>query len=116
MSILFKQIVSTLVLAVLFGIVFILRTPDPAGRDALTMQKALEHYGVFLREGAKELGIEFTHRSPTLDAWLDPIMPIVASMGAAVSVVDFDRDGWLDIYVINSGEGSKNALYRNKGN
>ncbi len=25
-------------------------------------------------------------------------MPQVASMGAAVSVVDFDRDGWQDIY------------------
>ena len=40
-------------------------------------------------------------------------MPQVASMGAAVSVVDFDRDGWSDIYVTNSGEGSKNALFKN---
>jgi hypothetical protein len=29
-------------------------------------------------------------------------------------VVDFDRDGWPDIYVTNSGEGSRNALYRNQ--
>jgi enediyne biosynthesis protein E4 len=35
-------------------------------------------------------------------------------MGAAVSIVDFDRDGWFDIYATNSGEGSKNALYRNQ--
>ena len=34
-------------------------------------------------------------------------------MGAAVSVADFDRDGWPDIYVVNSSENSKNALYRN---
>ena len=34
-------------------------------------------------------------------------------MGAAVSVVDFDRDGWQDFYVTNSGEGSLNRLYRN---
>ena len=33
----------------------------------------------------------------------------------ALTVADFDRDGWPDIYVINSGEGSKNRLYRNKG-
>jgi len=36
-------------------------------------------------------------------------------MGAAVSIADFDHDGWQDIYVTNSGEGSKNALYRNLG-
>ena len=40
-------------------------------------------------------------------------MEQVASMGAAVSVVDFDRDGWDDLYITNSGEGTKNALYRN---
>src|SRR5262249_30911228 len=43
------------------------------------------------------------------------IMPLIASMGAGVSVVDFDKDGLLDIYLVNSGEGSKNRLYRNKG-
>ena len=31
-------------------------------------------------------------------------------------MVDFDRDGLLDIYVTNSGEGSQNLLYRNLGN
>ena len=29
-------------------------------------------------------------------------MPQVASMGASVSIVDYDRDGWPDIYVTNS--------------
>ena len=42
-------------------------------------------------------------------------MPQVASMGAAVSVVDVDADGHNDLYVTNSGEGSQNHLYRNKG-
>ena len=36
--------------------------------------------------------------------------------GVGCAVGDFDRDGWQDIYVTNSGEGSKNALYRNLGN
>ena len=36
-------------------------------------------------------------------------------MGAAVAVADFDRDGWQDLYVTNSAEGSLNRLYRNKG-
>ena len=77
---------------------------------------ALSRYGVSFRESAKESGIVFKHSSPHLDSKLNHIMPQVASMGAAVSVVDFDRDGWADIYVTNSGEGSKNALYRNLGN
>ena len=68
-----------------------------------------------LKNPRKASGIDFTHTAPTLDPKLAHIMPQVASMGAAVSVVDFDRDGWPDIYVTNSGEGSRNALYRNLG-
>ncbi len=77
---------------------------------------ALARYGFSLTESAKASGIGFKHTAPQLDAKLSHIMEQVASMGAAVSVVDFDRDGWQDIYVTNSGEGSKNALYRNLGN
>jgi hypothetical protein len=42
-------------------------------------------------------------------------MSQIASMGAAVSVADFDRDGWQDMYLTDSGEGSLNRLYRNQG-
>jgi len=72
-------------------------------------------YGMSFRESARESGIDFKHASPHLDRKLDHIMQQVASMGAAVSIVDFDKDGFDDIYVTNSGEGSKNALYRNQG-
>ena len=65
------------------------------------------------RKCRKPAGVDFVHQAPTLDAKLNHIMPQVASMGASVSIVDFDRDGWSDIYVTNSKEGSKNALYRN---
>jgi hypothetical protein len=74
---------------------------------------ALARHGFYLQEVSQQAGIHFVHHAPTLDPKLDHIMPEVASMGAAVSIVDFDRDGWPDIYVTNSGEGSKNALYRN---
>jgi hypothetical protein len=76
-------------------------------------ESALKRYGFYLEEVDKSKGVNFTHTAPTLDKKLEHIMPQVASMGAAVSVVDFDRDGWQDLYVTNSGEGSKNALYRN---
>lgn len=74
---------------------------------------AQNRYGFYLEEVAQASGVNFNHQAPTLDHKLDHIMPQVASMGAAVSIVDYDRDGWADIYVTNSAEGSKNALFRN---
>jgi hypothetical protein len=83
-------------------------------KSALDEKTALARHGFYLREVALAAGVNFVHRAPTLDHQLDHIMPEVASMGAAVSIVDFDRDGWPDIYVTNSAEGSRNALYRNQ--
>src|SRR5690349_13151390 len=87
-----------------------------AATTAANPSAALARYGFALTESSKESGIAFKHSAPHLDAKLNHIMEQVASMGAAVSVVDFNRDGWQDIYVTNSGEGSKNALYQNLGN
>jgi hypothetical protein len=86
------------------------READRSKADAMT---ALARHGFYLEEISRAAGINFIHQSPKLDPRLDPIMPEVASMGASVSIVDFDRDGWPDIYVTNSAIGSKNALYRN---
>jgi len=82
---------------------------------AIDSSTALERYGFYFQESSQAAGIHFQHTSATLDPKLQHIMPQVASMGAAVSIVDFDRDGWPDIYVCNSSEGSRNALYRNMG-
>ena len=80
---------------------------------AVDPSSSLARYGFYLEEVAHASGVNFKHQAPVLDHRLDHIMPQVASMGAAVSVVDFNRDGWADLYVTNSGEGSKNALYKN---
>lgn len=84
-----------------------------AAHSTLDPQQALARHGFYLLEDSHAAGIDFVHQAPTLDSKLDPIMPEVASMGASVSIVDFDRDGWPDIYVTNSKEGSQNRLYRN---
>jgi len=111
MSALVKQLVCILLL----GGVVLLRNRD-ADSPTLEEKESLKRYGFYLREVSKKSGIDFTHEAPAkLDGKLDHIMPIIASMGASASVVDYDRDGWLDIYVVNSREGSKNRLYRNKG-
>jgi hypothetical protein len=86
------------------------READRSKADAAT---APARHGFYLQEVSHSAGINFIHQSPKLDPKLDPILPEVASMGASVSIVDFDRDGWPDIYVTNSAIGSKNALYRN---
>jgi hypothetical protein len=77
---------------------------------------ALAQYGFRLTESAKAAGLAFVHEAPTLDPKLAHIMPQVASMGAAVSIVDVDADGFADLYVTNSKEGSRNRLFRNRGN
>jgi hypothetical protein len=84
--------------------------------EATSGAPADARFGFRLEESAKALGVDFVHQAPTFDGRLAHIMPQVASMGAAVAVADFDRDGWQDFYVTNSGEGSLNRLYRNQGN
>ena len=78
-------------------------------------KSSLSRHGFYLQEVAQASGINFVHQSPALDPKLERIMPEVASMGAGVSIVDFDGDGFSDIYVTNSAISSKNALYRNLG-
>jgi hypothetical protein len=103
-----RKIIPTTLFIVLLCVPFAMRR--------LTAHKQETNgYGFGFRESSHESGIDFKHISPHLDPKLDHIMQQVASMGAAVSIVDFDKDGLDDIYVTNSGEGSKNALYRNQG-
>jgi enediyne biosynthesis protein E4 len=109
------RIIAALIFTGLLSTPFLIRKYYDQGAAEVDNQTALERYGFYFEEVSKQSGIEFVHASPTLDAKLSHIMPIIASMGAAVSIVDFDRDGWNDIYVTNSGEGSLNALYRNNG-
>jgi hypothetical protein len=40
-------------------------------------------------------------------------MPQIAGLGASVAAVDFNRDGWTDLYFTSSGDKTNNALYRN---
>ena len=74
---------------------------------------ALTRYGFKLTEISKTAGVAVTHAAPILDAQLTPIMARVADMGASVAVADFDRDGWPDFYVTDSGENGKNHLFHN---
>jgi hypothetical protein len=86
-----------------------------AGTSAHSGPASPARFGFQLASIGEQAGVRFTHEGPTFDAKLEHIMPQVASMGASVTVADFDRDGWQDFYVTNSREDSLNRLYRNKG-
>jgi hypothetical protein len=105
----------TVVLAASLSAVYALNR-QAEERPVLPSEAGDRRYGFRLQESAKAMGVVFTHQAPTFDARFDHIMPQVAAMGAAVAVVDFDRDGWQDFYVTNSAEDSLNRLYRNNGN
>lgn len=65
----------------------------------------------------QQSGIDFIHNSAPDKKY------IVESMSGGVALFDFDRDGWLDLYLVNSltvdtadqPRSSKSQLYRNKG-
>ena len=114
--------IARVVLSIIFvALIFIplvmkrISTRQPTEASQSDARTALARHGFYLQEVSAAAGIHFVHQPPKLDPKLDPIMPEIASMGASVSIADFDRDGWPDLYVVNSGEGSQNALYRNLG-
>ena len=72
------------------------------------------HPGFTLHDETAPAGIHFLHRRPSFDPRLANIEPHVAALGASVSVVDFDGDGWPDLYFTNSRFGAPNALYHNR--
>jgi enediyne biosynthesis protein E4 len=116
-----RQTAARLALAVVFvGLLatpYLMRRFGPRAAPAAPAAgvDARAQYGFRLTESAKAAGLDFVHEAPTLDPKLAHIMPQVASMGAAVSVGDFDADGHPDLYVTNSREGSANRLFRNRG-
>lgn len=65
------------------------------------------------RDVSAEAGLDFRHRSGAAGNFYLPEI-----MGSGAALVDYDNDGDLDIYLVQSGslasgEGSENRLYRN---
>jgi hypothetical protein len=114
MSSVIKQALLRLLFVGLLASVLVLR-PTHGDDEQIQRDAAMTRYGFYLEEVSKKCGIDFIHHAPVLDPKLRHIMPIVAAMGAAVSIVDFNRDGLADLYVVNSAVGSMNALYHNRG-
>lgn len=84
--------------------------------DARQKELSLKKFGFYLEPVNNSAGINFRHLCPVIDSKVKNIAPQIASMGASVSIIDYDKDGWDDIYFTNSRDGSKNALYHNLKN
>lgn len=66
---------------------------------------------VRFRDVTKAAGITFTHdQRPT------PEKHMSETFGSGVAWIDFDNDGFQDLYFVNAAPGSSNVLYRNNGN
>ena len=103
--------IFVLLLMVPYGIRKMAQLEEPGiGSDR---EEALDRYGFFLEDVTEEAGIDFVHKRATPDEKLNHILPQISSVGASVSVADFNNDGYPDIYLTNSEFGHSNALYKN---
>jgi hypothetical protein len=104
----FKKILTPLIFIPVFFSQIILAQSDVC-KDRLVPQ---------LKDVYSQTGIKFVHTSAPEKKY------IVESMSGGVLLIDYDRDGWLDIYFTNAptvemalkNEKSKSLLYRNNGN
>lgn len=76
---------------------------------------------VTFSEIAAESGIDFLHSGPgktdlRVQSGAHFRNEIVPYVGSGVAFGDYDRDGWMDLYLANSGpDGARGALFRNRG-
>ena len=75
--------------------------------------------GIKFIDVAQKAGLNFQHFSGSSEKTY-----ILEGMSGGVAWIDYDRDGWLDLYLVNGGlwdellKGERsisNALYRNNG-
>ncbi|QDU69714.1 CRTAC1 family protein [Engelhardtia mirabilis] len=100
-------------LAVFASLLAAVVVKDRASRSAPVPSKG--SIGFRLREVSAEHGLEFQHRVAPVDAQIEHVADHIMAVGAAVSASDYDRDGWVDLYVTNSDFGAPNALFHNRG-
>ena len=88
-------------------------TVDPA-RSVVTSPESRPTSKPFV-DITDQAGVRHRHHKPVLDQKLGNIMPWMASVGASVAAVDYDKDGWIDLYVTDSAIGMPNKLFHNNG-
>lgn len=77
--------------------------PAPAGAPAFR-----------LVEAASASGLDYTPGRFVPHPSLANLAPRLGSLGVSVAVVDYDGDGWQDVFVSDPARGGRNRLFRNR--
>jgi hypothetical protein len=83
---------------------------------AATRGRAAGPAAIRFEEIAKKAGVEFRHHTRTFKGPSADVLRMFTSGGASAAVGDFDNDGFDDLFVTDSAEGTRSRLYRNNGN
>jgi len=67
-------------------------------------------------EIAAKAGVQFRHHTRDFKGKSADVLKMFTSGGASAAVGDFDNDGFDDLFIVDSAEGTKSRLYRNNGN
>lgn len=112
-----RQILATLIFIMLLTVPYGLKKYDEIVNAQFLgeMHEVIERHGFYLENVTDQIGVNFVHQRATIDEKLHHILPQISSVGASVSVVDFNNDGLPDFYLTNSEFGAHNALYMNLG-
>jgi enediyne biosynthesis protein E4 len=107
-SLRFSRVILSVILSLTLVLAFgpLVQQPVAKGSSTVTFEEVL----------AKTSGILWTH-----DNAMSPERHLPETTGAGCAFLDYDNDGWMDIYLVNSGPSDfftpkaplKNALYRN---
>ncbi len=91
--------------------------PDPIEPDEGTAVVALDTVSptdptpITFRNVAREVGLDFQHAAFATHIPEDP----VAMMGGGLCWLDFDNDGWLDLYLVNSYAEDEEDYWQSQG-
>ncbi len=89
----------------------IVRSEGGAATEVASSQAASELGGVMLENVAAEVGLDFRHGAFRFGVSND----VTAMMGGGLCWLDYDSDGWLDLFVVNSYVPSDTLAWEARG-
>lgn len=81
-------------------------TPVAIGQDAPLSFRLVE-------QAPADTGLEFLHGFGSFAPFFDNVLPFMRAVSASACAADVDRDGHIDLFLVQSAPGEKNRLWRN---